>query len=69
MLLRILALHHSMHHSPGSYLIPELDPQINQIPTGNNDQEKDQDFSRADNELDHALFPLFKPDEWNTATP
>ena len=38
-------------------------------PAGDDNQEKRQDFSRADNELDHVSFPLFESDERDAAAP
>ena len=67
--LGVLALHQPLHHCPSSHFVPEPDPQVHEIPARDEDQEKDQDFSRPDNELDHASFSLLEPDEWHTATP
>ena len=69
MFFRVSTFHDPLHQSPGSHLVYESDTQVNEIPTGDEDQEKSQHLSRADDEFDHGSFPLFQPNEWNTATP
>jgi hypothetical protein len=66
-LLWVLAFHDSPNHSPRSHFVPEPDPDINQTPRCRKDQEKNQNLCCAYNELDHASFPLFEPNKWNTA--
>src|SRR5215831_17615122 len=67
MLLRVFALHHSLHHPPGALFVPKPDTHVDDKPRCHSDEKKDQDFSGANDEVNHGLFPLFEPNKWDTA--